>query len=128
MPFHRWRSPGRAWEKLRLRARGHRDVGTPSEVRLWERLRNRRLMGYKFRRQHAVGGYIVDFFCPEAKLVVEVDGRIHDDQRDADELRERHLAAHGLSVLRIRNEEVDDNLEAVLARIVQALPWEKSSN
>lgn len=126
MAFHRWRSPGQAWETLKPRVRGHREAGTPAETRLWDRLRNRRLMGYKFRRQHAVGGHIVDFLCPVAGLVVEVDGGIHDGRQDEDALRERYLATHGLSVLRVRNEEIEEDLEGVLARIAQELRERRS--
>ena len=79
---------------------------TPAEVALWKRLRGRKLDGYKFRRQHPIGACIVDFYCASSKLVVEVDGPIHDDQRERDKSREKLLDEYGYRVMRIRNEEV----------------------
>ena len=90
------------------RARELRQQATPAEQRLWELLRNRRMLGLKFRRQYLVAGLIVDFSCAELRLVLEVDGEIHTtpEQLDYDAARTRHLEARGLHGLRIANAEV----------------------
>jgi very-short-patch-repair endonuclease len=92
---------------------------TPAEARLWERLRAHRLNGLHFRRQQVIDGFVVDFYCSSARLIVELDCGVHDLQRDADEERDRILAARGLRVLRFRNEEVRAQLALVLRRIVE---------
>src|SRR5438874_3505827 len=91
------------------RARELRRVSTPAERRLWECLRDRRLHGLKFRRQQPLYGYIVDFYCAERRLVVELDGAVHQDpeQQSYDEYRTRQLHERGLTVLRFRNGEVE---------------------
>jgi very-short-patch-repair endonuclease len=94
---------------------------TPSEKRLWAQLRARRLGGYKFRRQHALGRFIVDFCCTKAKLVVEVDGPIHSDRKEYDAERTQVLQAFGYRVLRYSNKQVDDELDIVLESILAAL-------
>jgi very-short-patch-repair endonuclease len=101
-------------------ARELRRSQTPAEALLWERLRNRKLAGLKFKRQHRIGRFIVDFYCRELRLVVELEGGIHDrtDQRTYDEMRFEELKARGLRVLRIRNEEVLNDVEGVLRKIV----------
>ena len=114
-PYVRGASP-----LIQERARRLRRRLTPAEQVLWERLRNRRLSGLKFRRQHPLGPYIVDFYCAEHRLVVEVDGPIHLRQREADAMRDEYLARYGYRVLRVRNDEVENDLEAVLERILQA--------
>ena len=121
MAFHRWRSPRDTWDRLKPSAREQRSNRRAAEQALWKRLRNRQCLGHKLRRQHAVGGYIVDFVCPEAALVIEVDGGIHKAQTDADALRTAHLQSRGLRVLRFRNEEVMTDLDGVLKRIQAAL-------
>ncbi len=98
-------------------ARFLRQRATPAEAALWEALRHRRLAGLRFRRQHKVAGFIVDFFCPEKRLVVEVDGPIHERQREADAARDTLLQATGHRVLHVTNDAVLDNLTAVLRTI-----------
>ena len=90
---------------------------TPAEKRLWSALRANRLQGFHFRRQQIIDGFIVDFYCHAARLVVEVDGPVHDGQVEYDIERSRVLAARELQVLRVNNEEVMQNLEGVLTRI-----------
>ena len=90
---------------------------TPAEARLWEALRNRQLEGLRFRCQHPVGNFILDFYCPSCKLVVEVDGQIHDRQTDYDDARTTRLAEYGYQVLRFSNEQVINDLLKVLAEI-----------
>jgi very-short-patch-repair endonuclease len=93
---------------------------TRTEQILWDHLRNRRLEGWKFRRQHALGAYVADFYCHAAGLVVEVDGAHHQDQVEYDEIRDAVLTARGLHVLRVKNKEVMEDLDAVLRRIAAA--------
>jgi very-short-patch-repair endonuclease len=106
-------------EKLK-RAKQLRREMTPQEVLLWGRVRRNGLQGLHFRRQQVVDGFILDFYCHQAALVVEVDGPIHETQAAYDEERSRWLVARGLRVLRIPNVDVDANLEAVLSRIAAA--------
>jgi very-short-patch-repair endonuclease len=100
-------------------ARSLKKVMTPSENLLWQNLRNRKVNSYKFRRQHPISTYIVDFYCHEAKLVIEVDGGIHfiDDNPEYDKFRTLQLEAFGLKVIRFRNEEVLKSMSEVLAEI-----------
>ena len=95
---------------------------TGAEIILWSRLR--RHLYAKFRRQHPVGPYIVDFACIAAKLVVEVDGETHgsDAERAHDDVREKYLAARGWQVLRVWNSDVYRNLHNVLDAVDRCLP------
>ncbi len=108
-------------EYQRLLTRTLRQNMTETEALLWERLRNRQLSGLKFRRQRPLGRYIVDFCCDEAKLIIEIEGTIHDspDQRAYDQIRRRELEAHGYVILRFRVEEVQHQLPDVLKQIQQ---------
>ena len=90
---------------------------TPAEACLWSALRNKQLEGLRFRCQHPVGNFILDFYCPACKLVVEVDGDIHDFQTDYDDARTAKLAEYGYKVLRFSNEQVMNDLPKVLAEI-----------
>ena len=105
-----------------IAARELRQVETEIEKIMWESLRGRRLNGLKFRRQHPYEHYVLDFFCVEHQLVVELDGSVHDvsDQTAYDEERTRFLNERGLRVIRFRNDEVKMNLASVLQRIVEA--------
>lgn len=86
-------------------------------------LRDRRLGGKKFRRQHGIGPYVVDFFCAEVKLVIELDGDVHDlpGRRDRDRRRQEHLESLGLTVVRFRNEDVVAQPDSVLSRLVETI-------
>ena len=101
------------------RARVQRRALTPPEARLWVCLRRRALAGLKFRRQHPIGPYVLDFYCAEAKLAVEVDGQSHShpDRIDHDRRRTEWLERQGLAVFRIAAEEVRTNLDGVLVSI-----------
>jgi very-short-patch-repair endonuclease len=103
---------------LITRAREMRKNPTKAEVLLWEKLRRRRLGGYKFRRQQVIGIFIVDFYCPSAKVIVEVDGEIHLQQKETDRVRDYHLGSLGYEVLRFRNQDVFDQLGEVLETIL----------
>ena len=83
---------------------------TPAERRLWNCLRANRLGGLQFRRQQVIDGFIVDFYCHAAAVVVEVDGPVHDDRADYDAERDRILTARGLRVVRFTNEQVNGSL------------------
>lgn len=104
------------------RARVLRAEQTSAERILWERLRNRRFVGLKFRRQFPVEGFITDFYCHEEKLVLEVDGAVHEEpqQKARDENRDVVLQSLGFKVLRITNEEVFHAMDAALQRIAAA--------
>jgi very-short-patch-repair endonuclease len=102
------------------RARELRRNMTPAERLLWNALRANQLDGLHFRRQQVIDGYIVDFYCHAAGLVVEVDGPIHDGQRAEDAERDQVLEAGGRRVLRVTNGQVDDDLPGVLRRISAA--------
>jgi very-short-patch-repair endonuclease len=93
---------------IQKRANSLRKNQTSAEDLLWCNLRNRKLGGYKFRRQHPVLVYIADFYCPEKKVVVEVDGGIHKrkEQREYDKKRDEKMEGLGIFVLRFTNEEV----------------------
>ena len=101
-------------ESLTDAARTLRHSPTHAETVFWRVLRDRKRAGAKFRRQHPVGRFILDFYCPELKLVVELDGRQHDDQTVRDAERTAFLAGEGYHVLRFRNNEVLEDLEMVL--------------
>ncbi|MFC4765070.1 endonuclease domain-containing protein [Dyella koreensis] len=103
------------------RARTLRRAQTDAEQALWYRLRGRHLLGWKFRRQHEIGSYIVDFVCADAALIVELDGGQHADQVAYDERRSFELQTMGYRVLRFWNNDVLTNLESVLEVIVEAL-------
>ena len=96
---------------------------TPAEAALWNRLKKSQLAGKKFRRQHSFGYYIIDFYCPSAKLVVELDGSIHDTEEAHryDRQRDAFMTSLGLKVLRFRNEDVLQNMSGVLMEIERCL-------
>ena len=108
-----------AAEKLQ-RARELRREMTPAENILWQALRGNKL-GVHFRRQQIISGFIVDFYCHQADLVIELDGGIHAEQKDYDAEREKVLSEMGLRTLRFSNNEVLENLPQVLKRIVNFL-------
>jgi very-short-patch-repair endonuclease len=93
---------------------------TPAEKILWQELRGNKL-GIHFRRQQVIAGFIVDFYCHKAGLVIEVDGDIHDLQQEEDARRERVLSEMGLRVVRFGNEEVMKNLSAVVGKMHDAV-------
>ena len=107
-------------EEKRRRARQMRREMTSAENALWQRLRASRLGGLHFRRQQIIDGFIADFFCHSARLVVEVDGGVHENQQDYDAERDRIFSAHGLRILRFTNTEVRTNLPRVLDLILTA--------
>ena len=115
-------SPGQ-WAKLKPLARDMRREPTAAESVLWQRIRNRQLDGAKFRRQHTVQGFIVDFICVEQKLIIEVDGAVHEqsERQQYDVQRQEFLESRGFRVLRFTNAEVLQSLETVAHTIVENL-------
>lgn len=113
------------WEKLKPLARQMRHKPTPAEDALWQRLRNRGVGGAKFRRQYAIGRFIVDFVCLEHRLIIEVDGSIHEQQREYDAVRQAFLEAQGFRVLRFTNGDVLQFPDAVVEAIGDALAARK---
>ena len=101
-------------------ARDLRTNLTPAEDYLWRALKSKQLNGLRFRSQHPVGNFILDFYCASCKLVVEVDGSIHDDRQDYDLERTKVLETYGYFVLRFTNDEVLGNIDIVLAKIAEA--------
>ena len=92
---------------------------TEAEKYLWYMLRSKNLSGLKFRRQQPIGSFIVDFVCLKKKLVIEVDGGQHDADKELDSERDKWLTGEGYKVLRFWNNEVMENREAVLEKIVK---------
>src|SRR2546421_5212781 len=109
---------------LRKLVRELRKELTSAETLLWELIRNRRLLGFKFRRQHQIGRYVADFYCREAQLVIECDGSVHEgnEQRQHDHNRDVYLASQGIRVLRFTNEQVLNDTHGVLDEIAKHLP------
>ncbi|MFM5900099.1 MAG: endonuclease domain-containing protein [Dolichospermum sp.] len=116
-----WQSPPEIWSKLKPLARQMRTEPTLAEKQLWQRLKNKQLLGFKFRRQQVIDRFIVDFYCHEVKLVIEVDGEIHNYTQVEDAIREEFLESLGLRVVRFKNEDVLFRIEGVLEEIVQWL-------
>jgi very-short-patch-repair endonuclease len=108
---------------LKDRRRDLRKNLTPAEAFLWRHLSHSKLEGKKFRRQHGIGPYIADFYCPECRVIVELDGEGHQDLLgvERDDRRTRFLMRHGIKVLRFENRVVFEDLENVLDVIRLAL-------
>ena len=115
--MRRWRTIA---EEIQQLAGAARRSPTPSEARLWEVLRRRQLDGLHFRRQHAIGRFILDFYCPAGKLAVEIDGGIHAERRERDAERDAILETHGIKTLRVTDEQVMESLPDVLDAIRRA--------
>lgn len=107
-------------ESVAAGAKAMRGELTPAECALWAALRGRRLGGLRFRCQHPAGPFVLDFCCPAAKLVIEVDGAVHDSQQEQDAARTKHLEQYGYRVLRFTNVQVLTDLDAVLDAILLA--------
>jgi len=114
---------------IRKHVRELRKASTDSEKLLWDQLRNRKLSGFKFLRQHPIvykadykglNYFIADFYCHEKKAVIELDGSIHDDQKEYDQFRDHEMKEKGINVLRIKNEELL-NMTVTLEKIKKFL-------
>lgn len=111
------------FQDIKEHARYMRQNPTPAERTLWRRLRAKQVGGFRFRRQHPIGRFIADFYCAAARLVIEIDGSIHDatEQREYDAARQAHLEEVGLRVLRFSNAEVINETDVVVEVIVEAV-------
>jgi very-short-patch-repair endonuclease len=107
---------------LKLNRKELRKKLTPAEARLWKYIKGNSL-GYKFRRQHSFGNYILDFYCPDRLLAIELDGSPHDTEQgfSKDREREEYLKAYSIEVIRFENKDVIKNLEGVLTEIQKHL-------
>ena len=101
------------------RARELRKNSTPHEQMLWRLIRNRNFKNYKFRRQYPIGNYIVDFICREKRLIIELDGGQHNEENNInyDKLRTEFLNNMGYKILRIWNNDIENNIEGVMSKI-----------
>ncbi len=117
----RYTTHGRSWTAQRELARSMRHEPTQAEALLWERLRGKRLGGWKFRRQHPIGRFIVDFYCVELGVVIEVDGPVHDRRVHEDFARQEYLKQRGIRFLRVTNHTVLENIKQVLGDILRTL-------
>ena len=102
-------------------ARRLRETPTDAEKKLWSRLRENQVGGFRFRRQQPIGDYVVDFFCPDTNLIVEVDGGQHAETIGRDDMRTGWLESKGYRVVRFWNDEVLGNIDGVVERIHEAL-------
>jgi very-short-patch-repair endonuclease len=100
-----------------------RNNATDAEKKLWEMLKGKQLLGYKFRRQHGIEQYVVDFYCPRGRLAVEIDGATHStlQEKTADHQRTERIHSHGITVLRFGNTDVFENPDGVLTAIIESL-------
>lgn len=115
--------PKRSDPKTMHRAGELRNETTPAERKLWTYLCNSQLNGIKFRRQHAIGNYIVDFCAPKQKLIIELDGSQHLDQVGYDNERSNYLVSRGYRVIRFWNNEVMTDMDGVISRLDNA--WDE---
>jgi len=90
---------------------------TIPEILVWSILKNNQFRGLKFRRQHVIDGYVVDFYCQKLKLAIELDGKSHQYQQEYDESRQADIEAKGISVIRIKNYEIRNNIEVLYQRL-----------
>ena len=105
--------------KLKDRARNLRNISTKSEIRLWQYLKNKQMLGYDFHRQKPIDNFIADFFCSKLKLAIELDGYTHNFKEvvDKDKLKDEKLRELGITVMRFRDEDVMKNIDGVLRAI-----------
>ncbi|MCB4358560.1 endonuclease domain-containing protein [Quatrionicoccus australiensis] len=114
-------------QRLTAFARTNRQQPTPAENLIWQKvLRNRQFFGHKFLRQKPIGPYVVDFYCAELNLAIEIDGDSHAEQQDYDAKRTAFLESHGLRVLRYPNREILNNLPGVYEHLQQQLEQTQS--
>jgi very-short-patch-repair endonuclease len=111
-------------EEAKDKRRALRKNMPQAEVMLWSKLRGKNVKGYKFRRQYSVGSYIVDFYCAELKLAIEIDGESHfiEGSEDRDRQRQEFIESAGIRFLRFTNTDVYERLDGVLETIVMRLP------
>lgn len=118
----RWKTSSEQWSKVKHIVREKRKEPTEAENLLWKVLRNKKLKGIKFRRQHSLDRFIVDIYSGSLNLIIEVDGEIHDYTKEYDEQRQTVLQELGYTVIRFTNEEVINSLEEVIEKIKAYIP------
>jgi very-short-patch-repair endonuclease len=113
----------RNYPYMNIRRKTLRRYMTKAEVFLWVQLKNKQILGYKFRRQYSVGNFVVDFYCPRLKLALEVDGPSHftKEAREYDKRREEYIKSFGISFLRVTNLDVYKNMEGVIDKIIEII-------
>ena len=111
---------------MRDKARKLRTNQTDAEAKIWRLVRAKQIEGLKFRRQHPIQQYIVDFICPERKLIIELDGGQHAQAIEYDEKRTQFLESKGYTVIRFWNNEVLTNIEGVYEVLIKHLKWTSS--
>ena len=99
------------------------------EIILWSKIRRKQIKGYRFRRQYSVGSYVLDFYCPELQLAIEIDGESHDraDVVEYDRERQEEISQLGITFLRFTNVDIMKNLESVLRKIKEATESQKTN-
>ena len=104
------------------KARRLRKKSTPEEKKLWNKIKDRQLLGYKFRRQQPIGPYILDFYCADRKLAIELDGGQHNDSdtKEYDKERTEFIEFQGIKVIRFWNQEINKDINLVLDQTVRA--------
>ncbi len=122
IPSPRGRGDRNAMKDIKKRfARGLRAEQTKAERLAWKQLRNRCTLGLKFRRQHVIEGFVVDFYCLEKRIAIEIDGSIHDKHQEYDDLRQTIIESKNIKVIRLKNEEILKNSEVVKQKIIEIL-------
>ncbi|MDI6803222.1 MAG: endonuclease domain-containing protein, partial [Bacteroidota bacterium] len=110
-------------KEMKERRQSLRNQATLTEVRLWDRLRKKQILGVRFRRQFSIGNYIVDFYSPQIKLAIEINGKSHDTEtkREYDLNRDENIKQLGINIIRFRNHEVLDEIDNVVRKIEDAI-------
>ena len=116
--------------QMKERRRNLRNNLTVTERILWEKIRKKRLKGYKFRRQYSIDYYVLDFYCPALKLAIEVDGEYHNrpEVKIYDEIRQRNIEFYDIKFIRFTNDDVVFRIDYVINSILQQLPGAPSSS
>jgi len=105
-----------------------RKNSTCEQKLVWEKLKNRQYKNLKFRRQHVLQGFVVDFYCHELKLILEIDGKIHEKQKEYDYLRQILIEEKGIRFIRVTNEETNTDINVLFHRIKEAIMDSSSKN
>ena len=108
-------------ELKKIFARQLRKEPTKAEKIVWELLRNRKFMNLKFRRQYVIEGFLLDFYCHELRLGIEIDGSVHLRRKDYDRLRQEVIESENVKVIRITNKEIAENKRSILGKIKEAI-------
>ncbi len=124
---HDWQPSPKLWLKLKPLAREMRKEPTPAEAKLWQHIRKEQICGVKFRRQYVIDRFITDFCSPEVRLIIEVDGPIHQYTEEEDQIRQSFLESLGFEIIRFPNTEIFNHLRSVLAVIEETVARRKNA-